>query len=288
MTTIAVAGTHGFLFKPMVAAFTSELFSGKYALPVIALTRDVATEEPIDGVKFVQVDYADPATVVAALKGVDALVNLIGFAPDIWTVLVDAAVTAGVGKYFPSEFGCDYRKLESTGVKTFLSLKADHATYARKAGIPKVVSVVTGLFSKLFVFGFMGHDFKNGTAQFYGDGTQKVTTTDLADIGLSVASLAYRPASELPDYVAVQGNAVTLNETVDIYEAATGKKLTVTYTPAPDFSVATDAESTDIGAKLKTMSAHPECEAFSFSGNDNEFVNPGLWKWVTIADFFKA
>ncbi|KAK7203875.1 hypothetical protein BZA70DRAFT_268800 [Myxozyma melibiosi] len=287
MASVAIAGTHGFLFEPISTAFVGPLFKSKYSLPIKALSRDPSKETPVEGIEFVKVDYEDPSSVEGALKGVDVVINLIGTngIPQ-WKVLADAAAKAGVSKYFTSDFGCDYRKLLADKVDTFLKVKNEHAEYARSLGIPKVVQVYNGLFQKFVFFGFFGHDFANGKAKFYGDGTQKVTLTDLFDIGKAVASVAYRPASELPDQLLLQGTSITLNDSVALYEKATGKKLEIESSGAP--ASLAEIGTLDPLAQLGTLSAYPDTGSFNLQSNDNEFVNPGLWEWTTLEAAFKA
>ncbi|KAK9478452.1 hypothetical protein V1514DRAFT_307238 [Lipomyces japonicus] len=285
MSSVAVFGTHGFLFRPVVDALTSGLFKGKYQLPVKAFSRDPSKEEPIEGVEFVKVDYANLDSIVADLKGVHAVINLIGFNPGAWDTVSQATAKAGAEVYFPSDFGIDFEHVKVNNISTLLDAKTVHADAAKKLGIPKVVRVYTGLFLAFLVGGFFGHNFKEGKVAYLGDGTQTITSTDLADIGRSVASLAYRPASEIPEVVAIQGNAVTLLEISNTYENVTGKKLEASFEePA---TVASLASSQDALFVLKNLAAHPETYTFNFKTNQNELVNPGLWQWKTVEEAIK-
>ncbi|KAK9462516.1 NmrA-like family-domain-containing protein [Lipomyces oligophaga] len=285
MTSVAVVGTGGFLFKPVAAGLLDPLFKSNYKLPIKALTRDPSKEEKIEGLEYVKIDYADKTTIEKALEGVDTVINLMGStAPfESYKILIDAAVKAGVQKFITSDFGCDYRYI---GQKNLLDSKAEIAAYGRQAGIPKVIQIMNGLFMQFLTFGFFGHNLKEAKAEFLGDGTQTVVVTDLSDIGKAVGSIAYRPASEIPDYINIKGQRVTLNETAEIYEKATGKKMAVTYKePEPVESI---PGLTDFVLFLQTLSAHPETKAFDSVDNDNELVNPGLWKWKQMDELFQT
>lgn len=166
-----------------------------------------------------------------------------------------------------------------------MTAKSDHAAYARAAGIPKVVQVFNGLFQSFFFFGFFGHDFKNGKAKFAGDGNQLVTVTDLGDIGKSVASIAYRPLAEIPDYLRVQGTVISLNDSAKLYEKLSGQKLEVEYTGT--LTALSGVGSLDPLVQLAVLSEHPETSAFTFPEDENKLVNPGLWQWKTLEDAIK-
>ncbi|KAK9464878.1 hypothetical protein V1512DRAFT_243212 [Lipomyces arxii] len=282
MTTVAIAGTNGFLFKPVAEGLTSDLFHGKYKLPIKALTRDPSKNAPIEGIEFVKTDYDDAESLAETLKGVDVVINILGFNPALWNKLADAADAAGVKTYFCSDFGSDYRYLLL--IYEVLTPKAIHADYARTKSF-KTIQSANGLFMPFWSYGFFGHDFKNGTATFFGDGTQDVATTDLKDIGLSVASVAYR--DDIPEYLLIRGDHMTLNESVALYEKVTGKKMTVSYVGTPSLEPIA-ADDFDPIEGLKTLSAHPETLTFALRGDDNEYINPGLWKWKTLADEFKT
>ncbi|KAK9320950.1 hypothetical protein V1517DRAFT_188619 [Lipomyces orientalis] len=280
---VAIIGSNGFLFQPIVDAITSDLFKDKYAFPIRVLTRDPSKAESSELVTYYKNDYNDPSEFDDALQGVHVVINLVSPNP-VWHIILDAIVRNNVPVYITSDFGCDGRKLH---VKSFLDFKKTHAQKARELGVPKVVQIFTGLFQEFLVkFGTLGPNWETGTATIIGDGNAPVTITATRDIGLSVASLGYRPANEIPDFVRVQGDMKTLNEIISIYMRVTGKKVAVAYDSADTNSLHKLADG-DLVHSLKIFAANPQTETFNFPSTDNEFVNPGLWKWSSIEDGFQ-
>lgn len=82
------------------------LKTGKHT--VTAVTRDDSQAKLPDGVIVKKIDYNNPATLVEALKGQDALViTLSGHALDAEAKLVTAAAEAGVSWILPNEWSPD-------------------------------------------------------------------------------------------------------------------------------------------------------------------------------------
>ncbi|KAK9248501.1 hypothetical protein V1506DRAFT_578042 [Lipomyces tetrasporus] len=277
---VAIIGSNGFLFLPIVDAITSDFFKDKYAFPLRVLTRDPSKAESSELVTYYKSDYSDPSTLDDALQGVHVVINLTS--PNlVWNVVLDAIVRNNVPMYIMSDFGCDGRKLH---VKSYLDFKKGHAQKARELGVPKVVQIFTGLFQEFLVkFGTLGPNWQTGSATIIGDGNAPVTVTATRDIGLSVASLGYRPVDEIPEFVRVQGDMKTLNEIISIYMKVTGKNVAVEYDSADVNSLHTLADG-NLMHSLKILAANPQTETFNFPSTDNDFVNPGLWKWSSIED----
>lgn len=71
------------------------------------LSRESSKYEPQAGINLLKTDYTHES-LVAALKGQDAVVSAIGGAGvSAQTKIIDAAIAAGVKRFIPSEFGSD-------------------------------------------------------------------------------------------------------------------------------------------------------------------------------------
>ncbi|KAK9234441.1 hypothetical protein V1525DRAFT_391450 [Lipomyces kononenkoae] len=279
--TVALIGVHGHLFNAIHEAITSSLFKDKYNLPLRALTRDPSKEEHKKFVEYYSINYEDPSSLDNALDGVDVAINLVS-PGQVWDVILQSIVRKKVPVYITSDFGCDGRKVLQ---KSFLDFKDGHAEKAKAAGVPKVVRFFTGLFQEFLKSPALGPTWKEHTATILGDGTGPVTATSIRDIGRAVASIAYRPASEIPDVVRIQGDQKTLNEIIAIYEKLTSNKVKVTYDPLPADSLDQLADA-DLLPALRIFAANPQTESFYFPETQNELVNPGLWKWQSIEELF--
>ncbi|MBS0023235.1 SDR family oxidoreductase [Microbacterium paraoxydans] len=98
MTTTLVAGATGHLGRLIIAAL---LARGADPESIVAGARDVAKAADL-GVRVVPLDYDDPATVAAALDGIDTVVLVsgseVGRRVEQHRAVIDAAAAAGVSK----------------------------------------------------------------------------------------------------------------------------------------------------------------------------------------------
>ncbi|KAH7116336.1 putative isoflavone reductase like protein P3 [Dactylonectria macrodidyma] len=97
---VAVAGGTGILGSLVLKSL---LQSGRFNVTILG--RSERNHRPI-GVKLAVVDYNDSNSLVEALKGQDAVVSTLSREATLLQLsLIDAAVTAGVKRFIPSEFG---------------------------------------------------------------------------------------------------------------------------------------------------------------------------------------
>ena len=80
--------------------------SGKFNVTV--LKRPSSTTTYPASIKVIEADLSSVTSVTAALRGQDAVVSTVG-TPGLpgQSVLIEAAVAAGVKRFLPSDFGCD-------------------------------------------------------------------------------------------------------------------------------------------------------------------------------------
>ncbi|MDO9372789.1 MAG: NmrA family NAD(P)-binding protein [Ferruginibacter sp.] len=103
------------------------------------------------GVQFVEVDFANPDELKAACKGgsclVSALSGLSDVIIDVQTNLLDAAVSAGVPRFIPSDYCIDYTKLQE-GSNRNLDLRRQFNKRLNQAPIA-ATSILNGMFTDL-------------------------------------------------------------------------------------------------------------------------------------------
>jgi uncharacterized protein YbjT (DUF2867 family) len=98
--TVAVAGASGNLGPAILRQLLAAGFT------ITALTRADSKSTFPPTIKVVPVDYDSLDSLTAALKGQDALVSTLAtLAIGVQIRLIDAAITAGVKRFIPSEFG---------------------------------------------------------------------------------------------------------------------------------------------------------------------------------------
>ena len=166
---------------------------GKYK--VTAITRADSTNTVPEGCEIKKIDYANPSSIVEALKGHDALVITMNTMapPEQQTKLIEAAAEAGVPWVLPNEFGYD---IENPGLeKDIAPIGEKHKEYRahiEKLGKSSWIGVTCGFWYEYSLshgratFGF---DFNNRTVTFIDDGETKINTSTWRQCGLAVAKL---------------------------------------------------------------------------------------------------
>ncbi|ODV91918.1 hypothetical protein CANCADRAFT_505 [Tortispora caseinolytica NRRL Y-17796] len=277
---IAIAGSKGFLAKPIIAAAT-RIFADRVN-SVVVLTRDESKEE--GNISYTQVDYSKPDAIVSALKGVDALINTIGVGQEnsAHRTLTDAAVKANVKVYVPSEFGTNYINADFTFHHVF-SEKKKLFEYAQSR--IRTVAIVSSMFAEFLapVPKLVGINDETMTAQIYGK-DYPLSVSALADIGNSTVSavILALDGKDVPSHVKIASSTFTVGEFLSRYESVTGKKFDVQILDAKK-----DRETLE-----PTMDFMEYIRILMGTGaslnvpNHNELVNPGesLWKWT---DYFE-
>lgn len=161
---------------------------------VTALTRGDSTNKVPAGVKVATVDYNDPATLVEALRGQDALVITMAVTapPDTQDKLITAAAEAGVPWVLPNDWGLDSTD-PSLGEDTMLGpprIKARELI--ERLGKSSWISTICSFWYEFSLGGSelrYGFDFKNRSLTLFDDGKTKINTSTWEQCGRAVAAL---------------------------------------------------------------------------------------------------
>ncbi|KAJ5184059.1 oxidoreductase CipA [Penicillium capsulatum] len=215
LTNIAIAGGTGNLGPSIINALLKSGFQ------VTALSRS-SSHQLDPRVQIKAVDYSSKDSLVAALKGQDALINTLGVGQipvDVHLRLVDAALVAGVRRYLPSEFGSDTAnpltsKLPVFGdkiavVKRLNELTSQHTDFSYTA-------LITGPF---FDWGLQQKFLLNlagPTTSIFDGGDVPFSTTTLAGIGRAVVGVLKHPAETNNRHVYVAEAEVTQNQILQL------------------------------------------------------------------------
>lgn len=141
-----------------------------------------------------RIDYADQASLVAALQGQDALVITLGVQapPEQQRKLIEAAAVANVPWVLPNEWGVDVSDPGLSKDIPFGELKAQYHKQIEQLGKSSWIGVVCGFwyeYSLSYGPHSFGFDFKNKTVTFFDDGNTHINTTTFRQCGRSVARL---------------------------------------------------------------------------------------------------
>ncbi|KZT68006.1 NAD(P)-binding protein [Daedalea quercina L-15889] len=308
--TIALVGATGSLGREVANVFLTSY--KPFFSRVIVTARDTTTAEAKalaeKGAELVLVSAADPlGSFTKAFEGADAVVNVIGSAPnDFKDAIGEAAIKSGAKVYFPSEYGSDHRINDFPGWDDPGWLwKGQHARKYRQlgAGKTKVVALYNGLFLEILINPFFGFDTANLTYTSVGSPDAKTATTAKADIGralaeLTLLSLNPETAASVPDDVHIAGSNVSWRQIRDIVQKVRDElgveprgEIKVQGTDLAPFREKLRKEQLEKPKPgpidhIKVLIAEGKMD---FTKNDNELINPGesIWKWKTVEDIVR-
>lgn len=270
----------------------SLLNTGRFDITAISRT-DSKSSIPA-GIKIATADYSSHDSLVAAMKGQDALIITLSiFAPrETQPALIRAAADAGVPWVLPNHWGTD---VEDPAVRR--DVPAFEASYGARAQIMELgksamLDVACGFWYEwsLAIPASYGFDFANKTVTFFDHGTTKISTSTWPQVGRAVAALMSLPI--MPEdgnkerclehfknsTVYVNSFTISQQDMFDSVLRVTGEKAEdwkITREPARErYAAAAKAlkEGTDKTAFAKMMYTR----VFYDDGNGNFEVNRGL------------
>ncbi|PWW79816.1 NAD(P)-binding protein [Tuber magnatum] len=283
---VAIAGLNGTLGQQTLAALLSHQFINCFHLPIRVLTRDPSNiggeyVYTADMAQYLRADYNDPEVLDAALENVDVVINLLGMYPTSWIQLGEAAYRIGAKLYIPSEFGPDYRCFNYDSP---FALKQVQSERARNDGI-KTVQIFCGIFMDHAIpaGGHLGIDLQGGrvTAVAQPGSEPRVSFTCVRDVAMTIASVACRRPSTLPDAFRIAGDTWTLRQLAEYYQSITGATVHVTTQDYSAFSAwVLHGGDQNIGGHYQLAAG---AGFLDYSNNSsNEWANAGMWQWRSI------
>lgn len=272
---VLVVGASGNVGKSTLKALSEDGFQ------VTGLSRNLPADDVPAGVKCISSDYSS-ASLVDAFQGQDAVVSAVSStepgALELQQTLVDAAIAAGVKRFFPSEYGVDTSERSSPDFIPFLAGKIAILDYLRERQ-DKIswTALVTGsLFDwGLKVPGFGGWDLGARAVTIYDGGDIPYEATTLDQVGRAISKGLKNPELTRNQYVFVNSFTVTQNKVLKALEKITGDKLTVSQSTVEDLwqgGAAQVKEGQPMG--LLGMIAGT---IYGKGGLANYSVNKGLW-----------
>jgi hypothetical protein len=160
-------------------------------------------------------------SLTAALTGIDGLVSTVTTAAiDSQTVLIDAAVAAGVKRFIPSEFGTctDDPKLEDFPIYGPMFKIKKHLQEQAKKGKLTWTVLACGAFLEFLLGGPSLLDFPNRKANLYDEGDNRVSSTSLPNIGKAVAGIFQNFEATKNKVVYISEVILTQNKLLKIVE----------------------------------------------------------------------
>lgn len=226
---VAIAGATGNLGVPILDALLDANF------PVTVLTRkgsSNASKLPSNpNITIKEVDYGSVSDLTAALKGIDAVVSTLATeVVGTQTLLIDAAIAAGVSRFIPSEFGSDTANPKTAALPVF-KFKVDTAKYlqskvAENPSFSYTLILNGAFFDWGLQAGFVINPAKH-SAVLYDGGDRPFSTTTLATIGKAVVGVLNHLPETANRPVYVHDTATTLNKLIGYAKEKDGKEWDV-------------------------------------------------------------
>ncbi|MBI0326825.1 aromatic alcohol reductase [Burkholderia plantarii] len=169
---------------------------------------------------------AQSADELAALFGrFDTVISCTGFAggPGVQVKLAQAALAAGVKRYFPWQFGVDYDLIGRGSAQDLFDEQLDVRDLLRAQRRTEWVIVSTGMFTSfLFEPSFGVVDLAARRINALGGRDNAVTLTTADDIGALTAEIVFTEPRIANQVVYVAGDTVSYRELADTLERVLG------------------------------------------------------------------
>lgn len=218
---IAVAGATGNLGNRIVKALLAR------GAEVIALVRDGADEEKVSalrqlGAEVAPVDPSDVDAVRKAIKGADCVVSALQGLQEVivvaQTVLLEAALKAGVPRFIPSDFSVDFRERPEGENRNF-DLRSKFHTTLDKAPIA-ATSIFNGAFTDILLYNVPFFDAKKKIVGYWDDPDWHVDFTSMDDTAAYTAEAALD--RETPKALCIASFQVSARDLVKFTENVLG------------------------------------------------------------------
>jgi uncharacterized protein YbjT (DUF2867 family) len=252
MPTIAIAGATGRLGELIVAAL---LRRGATVRPLVRPGTPADKLHGLEGTEITEAEYANHGQLARALEGVDVVVSALNGLRDVivdgQAALLRAAVTAGVGRFIPSDYAANIFALETGENRNFDLRREFHERHLAQAPIAST-SILVGGFMDLLLWG-RGLDFRAHQMNHWGSPDQPLQYTTMADTAEIAAAVALDP--DPPAVLEMVGDTITARQM-----AATAGEVLGT-----PFSLNRLGSLEDLSALIaKERGEHPEAEAETF------------------------
>ncbi|KAL2816699.1 hypothetical protein BJX63DRAFT_387130 [Aspergillus granulosus] len=227
---IILIGGGGSLGSVLLKSLLSE---PSFSVTVLARESSKALSNIPPSAKIVKIADSYPLDdLVAAFKGQDAIVNAItSFSVTEQLKFIDAAITAGVKRYLPSEYGLDNNTPAARELSVVFRDKGVVQDYLREK-----VKEGTGLTWTTIACGmwigwslrnnFLGLNYPTRTMTLTDDGRGAFSTTTLANTALALNRILLNPSTTANQIVFLSDFATTQEELVQTIERLTGEKWT--------------------------------------------------------------
>lgn len=223
-STIVLAGATGELGGRIARAL---LARGAHVSVLVRSNSDRASVNALRqaGASICQVDFHNPSELAKACEGANCVVSALSgvhyVMVGIQTLLLHAAVAAGVHRFIPSDFAIDFTKLPY-GHNRNLDLRKEFKERLDKAPIA-ATSILNGIFTDLLTGQAPVVLFPLKRVMFYGDPDQLMDFTTIQNTADYTAAAALDPAT--PRYLRIAGDVLSAHGLMEAASKATGEEF---------------------------------------------------------------
>lgn len=190
---IAIVGAGG-----SVGSYVARALLQTQEHKVTAISRVGSASKLPDGVIVKHVNYDEPETLVAALRGQDVLIITMNVMapPDTQRKLIDAAAEADVPWIVPNEWGGDPTQKALVAEAFPGSTNAATREYIESVGKSAWIGAVCSFWYEFSLAGSpyrFGFDFQDRSVTFFDDGNAPIDTSTWEQCGRAVAALLSLP-----------------------------------------------------------------------------------------------
>lgn len=225
---IALFGATGNLGPAILRA----LLDGGFEVTVLSREGSTSTDSLASHSrqKITKINLEDVDSITSALQGIEGVVsNMSSSALLSQKVIIDAAVTAGVKRFLPSDFGSDLSVESNQSVPLNAPKVEIHRYLAEKSKAHPEFSytaVSTGPFIDWCLpLGLFGN-LKTHEATLWDGGETKFSTTTLASVGKAVVGVFKNLEETKNTFICVADTTTTLKEIIEIAKEIDGVEWT--------------------------------------------------------------
>lgn len=219
---VTLVGGSGLLGKFVLEKL---LASNKFNVQVLQRTGSSSTYA--ETVKVVEADFEDPQSLTASLKGQDAVVSTVGDKgiPG-QKLLIDAAITAGVKRFVPSNFGSNMSNPNSRKLPVFKGkvMIEDYLIEKSKTTDLTYTLIYTGGFTDFAITAKVIMDFSEYKPTIFNGGDSKFSCTSLPTVGDAVVGVLSHPAETQNRAVYVSESFISQNQLLSLAKSLAPNK----------------------------------------------------------------
>ena len=222
--TIAVAGATGNLGGRITKALL------RRGASVTALVRHGTARDKLErlkgsGATVTSVELSSISEVASACSGASCVVSALAGLRDVivekQTALLDAAVQAGVPRFFPSDYSIDFTKFPP-GENRNLDLRREFHERLDMAPI-SATTIFTGAFAEMLAAQMPLILFRLKRVLYWGDADQRMDFTTMDDTAAFTASACLDQST--PRFLRIAGDQLSARELATVASEVTGKKF---------------------------------------------------------------